>query len=82
MASVAEETDAGIMLAMSAIERLRARNPGHELLQFEDTFAARTPPVSFVERFGGDNIPAVHRDTEFAAAAMFLNFYNALEAAQ
>ena len=82
MASAAEETDAGILLAMDAIARLKTRNPTHELLQFEENFATMRPPRSFVERFGGEHVPEVHRGTEFAAAAMFLNYYNALETAQ
>ena len=82
MASAAEETDAGILLAMDAIGRLKRRNPTHELLQFEGNFATMRPSESFVERFGGEHIAEVHRGTEFAAAAMFMNYYKALEAAQ
>ena len=82
MASAAEETDAGIMLALGAIGQLKTRNPTHELLQFEKSFATMRPSESFVERFGGEHIPEVHRGTEFAAAAMFMNYYKALEAVE
>jgi hypothetical protein len=81
MASAAEETDAGIELCLSSIERLRAKFPGHKLLRYADTFATMSPPNEFVEQFGGEHIPVDDRDTEWAAAHMFSNYYKALQAA-
>ena len=82
MASAAEEIDAGIELVLGAIKRLKAKDPEHELLQFAGSFSTMELPQSFADRFGGEHIPEVHRETGFAAAAMFLNYYNALQAAQ
>ncbi|OGG47284.1 hypothetical protein A2671_01300 [Candidatus Kaiserbacteria bacterium RIFCSPHIGHO2_01_FULL_49_13] len=82
MADAMQETDAGIELALMALKRLKERNPTHELLQYADSFATLSPPRSFIERFGREHVPEYFRGTEFAAAAMYLNFYNTLEAAQ
>ncbi len=81
MADAMQETDAAIELAQGAIERLKKRSPEHELLQFADAFASMRPPASFCERFGGKHVPEHFRGTDFAAAAMIKNYYDALQAA-
>jgi hypothetical protein len=81
MAGAGEETDAGIELVLAALERLRAKDAGHELLRFSEGFGYTRLPESFRARFGGEHIPECHRGTEFAYAAMCLNYYEALRAA-
>ena len=85
MAGAMEEMDAAIELAQWAARDLKKKTPEHELLRFAGddnlAFAMVPPPAGFVEQFAGKHIPEVYRGTEFAAAAMFDNYYRALKAA-
>ncbi len=81
MASAAEETDSAILLCEDAIRLLEEKKPESTLLKWKNTFAGFDGfPSDFLERFGGEHVPRWARGTEFAAAAVMFNYYNALSA--
>lgn len=82
MADAMQETDSAILLVAGEAAQLKAAQPGHELLQFAETFANMNLPEGFRERFGGDRISECHRGTNFAVAAMYMNYYDDLRKAQ
>lgn len=82
MADAMQETDSAILLVEEAARCLKAVHPEHELLQFERTFANMgSLPPGFRERFGGERISECHRGTDFAIAAMYMNYYGDLRKA-
>jgi hypothetical protein len=81
MADWYQETEAALDLVADALKKLRAKNPDHELLRWDDTHAHKEVPQDFFDRFGGMHVPEYHRGTVWARAEMLKNYYEALEAA-
>ncbi|GEM_PF-3126846 len=78
MADAMQELESAIKLVHGATECLKEKFPDHELLQYAETFEQWVVPESFRQRFGGEHIPEHFRGTEFARAAMYDNYYEAL----
>jgi hypothetical protein len=79
MADAMQELDSSIALAMRAIEDLKKKDPGHELLQWGETpFYMGPIPQSFMERFGGEHVSEGNRGTTFEMAEVYFNYYNAM----
>ncbi len=81
MADWHQEAEAAIELAIGAIDKLKAKDPNHELLKWENSFFLQHVPQDFYDRFGGKNVAKEHQGTVFAIADMINNYFKALEAA-
>jgi hypothetical protein len=78
MADPKQEADSATLLIREAIVRLRTADPEHELLQFAENYEYMKPSATFLRRYGGERVAACFRDTDYATAAMYTNYYNEL----
>lgn len=79
MADAMQELDSSIMLAMGAINRLKVKNPKHELLQWDEKpFFMGPLPESFWERFGDKHLSEGNKGINFEMTEVYLNYYKAL----